>query len=460
MCDTLEVSCIMDARDKLIAALNASRDEYPDMGDIISSITRDNWGHYLAESIDVPGRVAFARAGIAKYNTRQRKRTTLARYINRQYRGADIAETTIEKFAYLVQSKLVKIPDRFRVLTGDAIVDAYECEVGGHSCMTGDDHDESLVQVYGCNDNVSLLVYQDEKITARALLWTTDGGKRVLDRIYPNSGYHIDLFSVWCVENDVLQRVGNSLPHRDMNITGGGEHLVTLNASDNQCWPFMDTFRFTDSDSDCITLSNWEGQNTYCLESTTGGIDETGGISCCHCEDRCDEDSDYYTDDSQYCSECFNDIFWICDHDGSAHNSGREGSTYITDLDENWCQDAVDNYAIECECCDDMVSEWTNTSHGTFCYGCGDRVDELFAKVDEINNLRKSVTLPDFQNSEIDDYISMLDAIADDACAIFDRAREGILHLDRADDKLSALLDDALSASVNLNQLEGETCKN
>lgn len=123
------------------------------------------------------------------------------------------------------------------------------------SCMKYDKCQDYL-EIYTTNPNqVSCLVlFNDDKVQGRALIWNLDDGSKYMDTIYTNDEL-ITIFHNYAKQNDILIKLPNS------------ETTVTLdNKIDYDYYPFMDTFAFYTPDTG--VLSNKKGE--YSLKSQEG----------------------------------------------------------------------------------------------------------------------------------------------------------------------------------------------
>jgi hypothetical protein len=69
------------------------------------------------------------------------------------------------------------------------------------------DTNQHQIEFYAKNNNVSLIIMKPEgtdSIIGRALLWTTVGGTRVMDRIYTNDSKLVSLFHRYAAENSIV----------------------------------------------------------------------------------------------------------------------------------------------------------------------------------------------------------------------------------------------------------------
>ena len=130
--------------------------------------------------------------------------------------------------------------------------------------------------LYANNDNVSMLVAETSNgIIGRAILWVTDCGTKLMDRIYGNS-IAVNNFKEWAKDNDYIHKYKQSYSNDTEWVTSIGEvidktYTITLDNVSNG-YPYMDTFKYTDDiDASDIVLTNDDDDNSYTLDSTEGG---------------------------------------------------------------------------------------------------------------------------------------------------------------------------------------------
>jgi len=306
-------------------------------------------------SSEVEYKIAYAAKPKQWYNQQSRCRTTLQRYLTRQIlpksndnRYPKMTHDDIEKSCRKIMVDCFgAIEDKFEIVTGSAITAAYCDGFGGSSCMTGSE--SKFVEIYANNpDKVALVKYYGD-IDARALLWSTDTGQRVLDRIYPNDGLHIDIIRQWATDRGYSYRASTSLPDESY-ITLSDEKLynVTLKMAENEYMPYMDTFCFFDFVGDNkIVCSNDNNCRDYIAQNTCGHYTSENHIGCCECGEYINIDDSYTHNDNTYCSNCFYDEFIVCDNCGDTEPRG--GSVYCNDM--MYCEHCADNNLIYCEDC-------------------------------------------------------------------------------------------------------------
>ena len=177
--------------------------------------------HYLAISNDNPHKVSYARIASHKFNNERRVKTTLHRYLYRNFEDAISGlsergvECFIERFKAAAFNELLNLDDYFTVVRGAELHEAYRIGYAEGSCMTGGGA-EYAVMYKGNPDTVSLLKYDDGEYKGRALLWQTNQNVRLCDRIYPNSGPHHEKYKLYCAKHGILIREHHSCPSSDV----------------------------------------------------------------------------------------------------------------------------------------------------------------------------------------------------------------------------------------------------
>lgn len=362
----------------------------PPFKEVVNAITSNKHRDWLAQSHDDERLVSYARSRGVRFLPERRTKTTLARYIRRKWPDKGwINDADLDCFCNKAMSLLLTDTSLFRMISGSKITKAYRDEIGGHSCMTGGDCDK--VAIYEENpDKVQMLVFDDGHMTARALVWETDQGKTVMDRIYPNSGRHIELFKKHARDRGWLIRNGNSQPSGSVNFldaddNGVCEQTVSLDLPDPIIYPYMDSFRWVKSyDGDSVVLSTQYRSGRDCLSSTNGegpGSEDDTSVECRDCGSRIDED-DSYTDDNgySYCSDCYSERYGSCERCNCEISRDDLSSVHTRHGEQGWCSDCISNYAETCCVCEEthdssrmleVDDEWYCTScHSEHIYEC------------------------------------------------------------------------------------------
>ena len=361
-------SCVENRRERAEAGdaeakLEIERlDARHELAALVNAILRNKNGHYLAHSNDDARSVSYARKKDVKFLPERRTKTTLGRYIARNFPDLKVKEDFLEQFVSKVMAELAPIDDKFHLIKGWDIQSAYADEIGGDSCMTGSDSDKT--ELYAVNpDKVQMLVYDDGNgLTGRCLVWKTDQGFTVTDRIYPNSGRHVAEYEKYIKQQGWYRRENNSAPYGQQILGLENEDLtVTLKMPPSELWPYVDTFyRYSRRDVDwgdsTITLHTLRGGSA--LHSTSGS-GPTGGVCCCSCGDHVDEDDVRYSESgSAYCESCYSDAYCSCEHCGCECPSD-DTSTVIAGRygEEEWCESCRSNHASTCSHCGALVSD-------------------------------------------------------------------------------------------------------
>ena len=154
-------------------------------------------------------------------------------------------ENFVNEYKAVWKTKMEQIGNRLRVVTGEDIKYWYlntRYEKGGgtlnQSCMQGQDA-QSQINLYASNPNsiaLAILVSEDEKLQARALVWRCiePEGVIFMDRIYSVKPEHAKILHNFAKENGIMTKSeGYNNKHKmkvKINPYNGG-------------WPYLDTFR-------------------------------------------------------------------------------------------------------------------------------------------------------------------------------------------------------------------------
>jgi hypothetical protein len=150
---------------------------------------------------------------------------------------------------------------------------------------------------------------QGNDFRGRALIWTTDDGRSVVDRVYPSdNGSHTNALHLWCEENGYdykkIQSSSDGCLKSDRM-----DYTVTMVPPEDGVFPYLDTFKYTDDhpeETETIKLELVE--RMYSFRSTDGGWE--GGLRCYYCEDRISEDEcETASNGRSYCSSCYGENF-------------------------------------------------------------------------------------------------------------------------------------------------------
>jgi hypothetical protein len=305
MCEKRER--IIGARVALLQAMRANLPE--ECRAVLDRIESDDKGHNLSWSLDNPCQVSYAAKPDHAYDTVKRMRTSLGRYLSRNY---DVTITpAINSAIDAIFAAIAYDGDCFAVRED-------VCEVYNHvasSCMTEMD----CVRFYEDN-GVRVVIYTPPGSAgpiARALLWKTDRGE-FLDRIYPNSGPHIDHYHKWAEGRGCDVREHNSMgdvrvEHRIKNVRIG--HMPYL---DTFCYLYGNTLS-TDGDGLCCHSTNGEEPNE-CNHCGDLHFDSNESGYCEHCENE-----------SYSCERCGDRTFESTEICGQTVQNHRNGQNHASE---------------------------------------------------------------------------------------------------------------------------------
>ena len=267
--------------------------------------------------------------------------------------GIEIKPTELEdfvnKYKSIIKQKREKF-ESFKIVKGEDIrkyylIDNYLNDYGtlGKSCMRYN-RCQKYLDIYVENEeNIQMVVLfeEEEKVTARAILWTDKEGRKIMDRIYTNDSSDEQIFKDFAKSNGFFHKeIQNS--EEDTNFIGpNGETeeniTIQLKAKDYSYYPYMDSMRFYDPKTGIITNDS-DQMKDYILSDTEGGngsCDECGGTGDMEC-DEC------HGNGSESCDEC--------------HGNGSES-----------CDECEGSGEVECSLCDGEGKEECD-----YCDGNGD----------------------------------------------------------------------------------------
>lgn len=199
---------------------------------------------------------------------------------------------------------------RFDIWSGIDIVDGYKSKNYashsgslGNSCM----NDESyLVSFYAYCPTARLLVLldEDDKILARALLWKDHEDRNIMDRVYYIEDKYYYRFIRWAEENDFYYKKLNSGHEYCPFIKRGVTHYLKSKVRIPNCFdfadegfPFLDTYMFGVGD----WAQNWQPTDVkiyYVFQDTDGTYREEELLQDVH-GNLIEREEDYIWSDTQ-----------------------------------------------------------------------------------------------------------------------------------------------------------------
>ena len=243
-------------------------------------------------------RLADASDKMQKIWTRGRQEIKIGRIARAllQASKSDIVDKDIESFVNSFKATIDKFNDKFQLfeeIKGEQIGYWYNSRnykerrgTLGNSCMSG--VPQTFFDIYISNPDVcSLIILKDQdneqKIVARALLWTLSDGKKFVDRIYTINDSDVQLFKDYAKENDWYVKFRNaSIASSEAIDPNSGEkvNLPTMNINIKKGYydkyPYLDTFKHWSPSSGILSISG----GSYTLEYTDGGYEDSGCESC------------------------------------------------------------------------------------------------------------------------------------------------------------------------------------
>lgn len=246
---------------------------------IEKGILADPFKHYVSCSNTIENLIAFSpdHHDPAK-GSGKRVRMTLMRYFVKYLVPSCASMLSLPELERLAQAilaeiklRLPKADEDFLIVSGPRILETYLHGHGIGSCMSGEPR-QAFLTMYSANpDRIQMLLYANEKAengVARALLWTTDQGPRVLDRIYPNEGPHVPLMKRFALSRGFVTRIKqgvHDIASHVVPLSDRGTYTVTIKppppypGTITPRYPYLDTFRYGRNDGDTWVLSNaWD----------------------------------------------------------------------------------------------------------------------------------------------------------------------------------------------------------
>lgn len=357
-CTQLSLFAI-EMREKLFA--QSCRDNLPQFAAVWDAIFAPDHPHNFRPSIESASQVAYSPEGVAREDDRRRRRLTLGRYLARNH---DLTiDAAAERGINAVTAALMAFSpaavQEFTVLRGPDVTQAYVNRVGSGSCMAGCGQ-EHISAWYGrFPEKIGLVVWQETE--GRALLWTADDGRQVLDRIYAgNLQLARERYADWCQRNDVVttyESLANVPSTSDVSVTLGKDAF-------RDYVPYLDSLYNATEDG---VFSRF-GRADYHCQYTDGSYK---GETCGICDaNECSEDDDVRINGTLVCSDCYDRGCCYCDR--CEEHCRSEGEFVVTDTGrtQTWCEDCVGNNATSCEHCGEQHESTTEVDGNDYCSSC------------------------------------------------------------------------------------------
>ena len=346
---------LLSNRSKLINAIELSyykikytNCSYSIKNDILNVIKDNRLEDYLSATSD-PEVLEYSKN---KDHLSKRISTSFARYCRRQLKTKEIPDSVLDSFSSIIKLELSSvdyIDKDITLLSGYDISNFYkhlDKFSALKSCMSGENFYKT--EFYSINpDKVKLVNYNDK---ARALLWTSDNGKIILDRVYPTDcSFQSALLQKWAREKGYLQ-----------DITLDQKLFITLNH--NNIFPFLDTFHHGKVSKKKIRLCNEIFPTENCTLRETSGSYTL--LTKCFCCKNVDSNFDFEMISHEYvCKSCIKENYRRCEHCVTFHH--KKDMTKINK--KVICKECFPYYCKKCDNCNGpLIKDYVKVTLGGF----------------------------------------------------------------------------------------------
>lgn len=229
-----------------------------------------------------PGGVTVNEKGQVEYspvsssNTRTTSFTRFLNYATRKFNeqatnewyfsGRDVQQVQDALIHWVLEkSGLANTRYTFELVDGEALWHTYRD--GPQSCMKGK---KSQSMLYWSNpDKVKILrIYDQGKFTGRALVWLTDQGETVMDRVYPGNGTLAYAARAYAKSQGWNYKTFDSVGE---DFAEKKPYTVTLKHVTNRRLPYLDSFsRLVESTPTHLVLTNVDKLDYKCIGQVWG----------------------------------------------------------------------------------------------------------------------------------------------------------------------------------------------
>jgi DnaJ-class molecular chaperone len=217
-----------------------------------------------------------------------------------------------------------------------------------------------------CNLVVLMSEEKEDKICARALLWTDVEGRRIMDRIYSNRTQDEQLFKDFAKKNKFYHKKNQNMLEDEYFVSPEGEEeelmtKIELSAGRFEYFPYLDTFKYFYEGKPSHVTNNSRLPYDYTLTDTDGSAE---GLECDFCNgNSIVECPECYGRGDFSCENCNGEGEVECDTCGGAHEmecpecngegTSEDGSecTYCEGRGMQTCHEC-DGDSITCNECD------------------------------------------------------------------------------------------------------------
>lgn len=321
--------------------------------------------------------------------------------------GIEFKDKDLEIFVNKFKSQVElrgNIEKYIEIVKGDDILKWYHLDnykSGGgtlnSSCMRYEKCQKYL-HIYSKNpDKISMIVLKDpeneNKTQARALLWDTDQGDKVVDRIYCVQDYMIELIKTYAKEKGwVTKRRQDSSEDTEYTYPDGNykwtKYDITLDKVYFEFYPYADTMKWANKEDKVI--SNHENGGYGYLESTFGAFDDDDDCPVCDGSDEvtCEECDGEGTIECEHCNGHESEACERCDETGEMEctecedghiietcfdcHQGKKECDQCDGSDED-CTECFGNGEMDCEHCEEgIINSSCNNCDGSGKETCED----------------------------------------------------------------------------------------
>lgn len=256
----------------------------------------------------------------------------IGRFVNKilteySFNNFNVSDSVIEKFVNYYKSFFTRDKSKLRIVEGNDIMKYYLEENYFHieddrngslwnSCMRQRNRNK-FMKLYANHVNevkMLILLSDDDKVKGRALLWyniedhKSDNKYKVMDRIYTYYDHDVEFFKDWAKENGFLYKYEQNSKNTNTFVDNDNvikmELYVKLDYKSSNFFPYLDTFRYLNTNNGVFSNSTEYGHNLI-LKSSNGSYEEV------YNEDV-DEDVDDDVDDevNEFIPSTWSDLAW------------------------------------------------------------------------------------------------------------------------------------------------------
>jgi hypothetical protein len=209
----------------------------------------------------------------------RRTQMTIGRFVNRVYQKSGKNPNPKELESFVNDWKTIgEISrsgfDMMELVTGEKIRHWYNSENYssgrgqlGASCMRYEEC-QPYLDIYVENPEVCKLLIKKSsdptKIVGRALIWTLTDGQIYMDRVYTNNDWEINYFETY------YRKIGGKL----FSWQDVSSKSIQLKRCSHEYYPYMDTFKYLDTNNCKLHAEEVSKNGVYILEDTDGGFIE------------------------------------------------------------------------------------------------------------------------------------------------------------------------------------------